>query len=48
MELVVTGLSKNPSYTAVEKRRFVQSYKEYFSQFSADELQTVTLTKPPA
>jgi hypothetical protein len=40
MEMVVTGLSKNPHYTAQEKRDNVEWYREYFAQFSDEELQT--------
>ena len=41
MELVVTGLSKNPRYTASEKRQCVQWYKDYFSEFTSKELQSL-------
>lgn len=39
MEMVVTGLSKNPHYTAQEKRDYVQWYRDYLAQFSDEELQ---------
>ena len=42
MEMVVTGLSKNPHYTAQEKRDYVEWYRDYFAQFSDEELQTQT------
>ena len=41
MELVVTGLSKNPHYTAAEKRECVEWYKDYFSEFTSSELQSL-------
>ena len=41
MELVVTGLSMNPDYSVKEKRDFIDWYKEYFSKFSPEELQTI-------
>ena len=41
MELVVTGLSKNPHYTAAEKRQCVEWYKDYFSEFTSSELQSL-------
>ncbi len=41
MELVVTGLSKNPHYSAQEKREYVQWYRKYFSNFTPEELQSV-------
>ena len=40
MELVVAGLSRNPHYSAQEKREFIEWYKEYFSQFPRKELLT--------
>ena len=43
MELVVTGLSMNPDYTVAEKRGIIAWYKEYFSQFTPDELQAEVL-----
>ena len=45
MELVVTGLSKNPNYSAQEKREYVEWYKEYFNQFTPEELQAIMTTK---
>ena len=45
MELVVAGLSKNPNYTAKEKREYVQRYKAYFDQFTPEELQSVTVAR---
>ncbi len=39
MELVVTGLSKNPYYTAEEKKEVVAWYKNYFDDFTAEQLQ---------
>ena len=39
MELVVTGLSKNPYYSPQEKRAHIDWYREYFSQFPEEELQ---------
>lgn len=39
MELVVTGLSKNPYYTAEEKKDVVAWYKNYFDSFTAEQLQ---------
>ncbi len=41
MELVVTGLSKNPHYTAEEKREMVAWYKNYFDSFTAEQLQAI-------
>ena len=41
MEMVVTGLSKNPHYSAMEKREHVQWYRGYFAQFSDEELQAL-------
>lgn len=41
MELVVTGLSKNPHYTAAEKEEIVGWYKDYFKDFSLEELQSL-------
>ena len=41
MELVVTGLSKNPFYTAKEKQEYVEWYRKYFSQFTPEELQAI-------
>lgn len=46
MELVVTGLSKNPHYTVQEKHDIAGWYKEYFTKFSSEELQAVTQDKP--
>lgn len=48
MELVVAGLSKNPNYTAKEKRKYVQRFKTYFDQFSPEELQSVPLARKEA
>ena len=45
MELVVTGLSRNPNYSAKEKRDYVLRFKTYFSQFSPEELQSVPVTR---
>ena len=45
MELVVTGLSKNPYYTAKEKQECVEWYRNYFSQFTPEELQAIATTK---
>lgn len=45
MELVVTGLAKNPHYSATEKVEYVEWYKEYFSQFTLEELQALPITK---
>jgi len=45
MELVVTGLSKNPHYSAAEKRNVVAWYKNYFEQFSVEELQSIKSVK---
>eukprot|EP00731_Ephydatia_muelleri_P023747 Em0016g18a len=42
MELVVTGLSKNPHYTVQEKRDVVGWYKDYFTKFTPEELQATT------
>ena len=44
MEMVVTGLSKNPHYTAQEKREHVQWYRDYFAQFTDEELQAIPST----
>jgi len=44
MELVVTGLSKNPFYTAKEKQEYVKWYRKYFSQFTPEELQAIPVT----
>ena len=41
MELVVTGLSKNPHYSASEKRQCVEWYREYFNDFTSKELQSI-------
>ncbi|CAI8016262.1 28S ribosomal protein S31, mitochondrial [Geodia barretti] len=41
IEMVVTGLSKNPHYSAREKREHVQWYRDYFAQFSDEELQAL-------
>ncbi|XP_011404308.1 PREDICTED: 28S ribosomal protein S31, mitochondrial-like [Amphimedon queenslandica] len=38
MELVATGLSMNPYYTAQEKVEHIGWYKDYFKQFPRDEL----------
>ena len=40
----MTGLSKNPHYTAQEKREHVQWYRDYFAQFSDEELQAMPST----
>ena len=40
----MTGLSKNPHYTAQEKRDYVQWYRDYFAQFSDEELQNLSST----
>ena len=45
MELVVTGLSKNPYYTAKEKQDCVEWYRNYFSQFTPEELQAIATAK---
>jgi len=45
MELVVTGLSKNPFYTAKEKQEYVKWYRKYFSQFTPEELQAIPVTR---
>ena len=45
MELVVTGLSKNPFYTAKEKKECVEWYKDYFTQFTPEELQAMETAK---
>ncbi len=39
MELVLTGLSKNPHYNANEKRETVAWYKQYFDNFTPEQLQ---------
>ncbi len=39
MELVLTGLSQNPDYTVNEKRDFIDWYRNYFDEFTAEELQ---------
>ena len=39
MELVVNGLSKNPYYSVEEKHHFIDKYREFFSQYSLEELQ---------
>ena len=44
MEMVVAGLSKNPHYSAKEKKEYVEWYRDYFSQFSDEELQALTTT----
>ena len=41
MELVVTGLSMNPDYSVQEKRDFINWYKEYFANFTLEELQAL-------
>ena len=46
MELVVTGLSKNPHYSAKRKREMVKWYKKYFSQFSSEQLQVFQTRQP--
>jgi small subunit ribosomal protein S31 len=43
MEMVVTGLSKNPYYTVKEKHQQIQWYKKYFSKFSPEDLQGAAL-----
>ena len=45
MELVVTGLSKNAFYTAQEKKECVEWYRNYFSQFTPEELQAMETAK---
>jgi hypothetical protein len=42
MELVVTGLSMNPDYSVSEKQEIVMWYKEYFAQFTPEELQALS------
>ena len=37
----MTGLSKNSYYTAQEKREHVQWYRDYFAQFTDEELQAM-------
>ena len=39
MELVATGLSKNPYYTPSEKRDHIEWFKTYLSQFPPEELE---------
>jgi len=39
MELVVTGLQQNPYLTVQQKEERVQWYKEYFSNFSEEDLE---------
>lgn len=41
MELVVTGLSMNPDYSVEEKRDFIKWYKDYFANFTSEELQAL-------
>lgn len=38
MELVATGLSMNPYYSATEKREHIEWYKNYFKKFPRDEM----------
>ena len=47
MELVITGLSMNPDYSVEEKRDVVKWYKEYFAQFTPEELQTLSSESLP-
>ena len=39
MELVATGLSKNPYYSSTEKREHIEWYMKYFSKFPMEELE---------
>lgn len=41
MELVVTGLSMNPDYSVAEKGDIIKWYREYFAQFTPEELQAL-------
>lgn len=41
MELVVTGLSMNPDYSVSEKKDFISWYKDYFANFTLEELQAL-------
>lgn len=48
MELVVTGLSMNPDYTAKEKQDIVDWYRDYFGQFTPGELQALPINSLPS
>ena len=41
----MTGLSKNAFYTAKEKQECVEWYRNYFSQFTPEELQAMATAK---
>lgn len=45
MQLVVTGLSKNPHYTVEEKQAHVQWYKDIFSTMSDEEVREMLAKK---
>ena len=43
----MTGLSMNPDYSVAEKREIIEWYKDYFSQFTPTELQTLSTESLP-
>ena len=47
MELVVTGLSMNPDYTVTEKQDIIKWYKDFFEQFTPEELQALPTKSLP-
>lgn len=47
MDLVMTGLSMNPDYTVTEKQDIIHWYKNYFAQFTPEELQTLPTSDLP-
>lgn len=48
MELVVTGLSMNPDYTVTEKQDVIKWYRDYFAQFTYEELQALSTESLPS
>lgn len=44
----MTGLSMNPDYSVTEKQEIVKWYREYFSQFTPEELQTLPSESLPS
>ena len=45
MQLVVTGLSKNPHYTVEEKQEHIKWYKDIFSTMSDEEVREMLVKK---
>lgn len=37
----MTGLSNNPDYTVKEKKDFVEWYRNFFQEFTLEELQAM-------